>query len=102
MCVYYSVLNLIGVLQLYLNLYTNKRSGRVCDLSSRYSLGVGGKGAHAQTRAGLVILRLNELARVNSIHLKSVMTGAGELIANGFEIPQLFQESFLNPEDDSD
>ena len=74
----------------------------MCDLSTRYSLCVLGKGAHAQTRAGLVILRLNELARVNSIHLKSVMTGAGELIANGFEIPQLFQESFLNPEDDSD
>ena len=55
-----------------------------------------GKGCHAQTRTGIILLRLNELARINTIHLKSVMQGAGELISNGFEIPQLFRESFLN------
>ena len=49
-----------------------------------------------QTRVSQILLRLHELTRINHIHLKSVMSGAEELNKNGFEIPQLFQESFLN------
>ena len=61
-----------------------------------YSLCCSDKGEHPQTRVGLIVLRLNELTRINQIHLKAVMQGAESLISSGFQIPQLFHESFLN------
>ena len=41
-------------------------------------------------------VQANSAGAVYQLHLKSVMSGAEDLMKNGFEIPQLFQESFLN------
>ena len=48
------------------------------------------------SRAGEVILRLGEMARVNIVHQKTVIGMSPRLIKEGLQIPQLFEETFLN------
>ena len=48
------------------------------------------------SRVGEVMLRLGEMARVNVVHQKCVIGMSGRLVEEGLEIPQLFQETFLN------